>query len=164
MCTELIHSPEYGASSLHKPKARWTPTEDEILIRTIKAKGASNWNSIALSLTDRTGKQCRERWLSKLSPNFTADAWTAEEDEELINLQKEHGNQWALFRVRLTRRSTISIKNRWITLRRRGFGENENGGELERKPWEFEEPAVSEWDQKVVAFDGSTLEELLWEL
>jgi hypothetical protein len=117
-------------SSLHKPKARWTPGEDALLVRDVEQHGPQNWNAIALSLTGRTGKQCRERWITKLSPAYRADAWTSEEDALLVRLQAEHGNQWARFRRQLPQRSTISIKNRWVSIRRRQSREPEPRPEI----------------------------------
>jgi hypothetical protein len=119
MSYEPICSPEVF-SSLHKPKARWSPQEDQVLLQTVEASGPSNWNGIAAALPGRTGKQCRERWITKLSPAITANAWTPDEDATLVRLQIAHGNQWAKFRTELPHRSTVSIKNRWTSLRRRG--------------------------------------------
>jgi hypothetical protein len=109
-------------SNLHKPKAKWSPDEDQILLGLIQEHGAHRWNELAESIPGRTGKQCRERWLSKLSPDFTAVPWTREEDDILIRCQETHGNQWAKFRSQLPNRSLVQIKNRWVSLTRRGFG------------------------------------------
>jgi hypothetical protein len=117
MFSEVLRSPETD-SSLHKPKARWSAQEDNILQQTIDMHGPVNWNFIALSLVGRTGKQCRERWLTKLSPEVSSEAWTANEDATLIRLQSIHGNQWSKFRAELPHRSTTSIKNRWGSLKR----------------------------------------------
>jgi hypothetical protein len=106
---------------LHRPKARWSPAEDEVLLHVVTENRPSNWNGIALSLAGRTGKQCRERWLSKLSPAFSGEAWTAAEDATLIGREREHGNQWAMFRSRLERRSTVAVTNRSVSLKRRGI-------------------------------------------
>jgi hypothetical protein len=109
----------HSQSSLHKPKAKWSNAEDEILIAVIQKNGPANWNQIAKNLNGRTGKQCRERWISKLSPQYTAEPWTSEEDETLLRIQSECGNRWARVRAALPSRSTIAIKNRWISLKRR---------------------------------------------
>jgi hypothetical protein len=111
--------PVERCAALHKPKAKWPKEEDDILMQSIEKHGPSNWNSLACALPGRTGKQCRERWISKLSPNFTADPWTPGEDKMLIALQQERGNQWAKFRSFLPGRSTISIKNRWVSIKRK---------------------------------------------
>jgi hypothetical protein len=112
-------SPVENCATLHKPKAKWSKEEDDVLMQAIAEHGPSNWNSLAFALPGRTGKQCRERWISKLSPDFTAEPWTPDEDETLIGLQQERGNQWAKFRAFLPGRSTISIKNRWVSIKRR---------------------------------------------
>jgi hypothetical protein len=116
---DFVSSPE-ATSSLHKPKARWSAEEDGLLLQAVEANGPSNWNNIAVALPGRTGKQCRERWITKLSPAFRSDAWTSDEDATLVRLQAAHGNQWAKFRAELPGRSTVSIKNRWVSLQRRG--------------------------------------------
>jgi hypothetical protein len=118
-------------SPLHKPKARWAAEEDEALLNAIEERGPKNWNSIALALNGRTGKQCRERWITKHSPEFSSEAWTPIEDASLIRLQALHGNQWARFKAELPRRSTTSIKNRWVSLRRRTISKSEEAVEQE---------------------------------
>jgi hypothetical protein len=107
--------------ALRKPKARWHPEEDSLLRRVVAEKVPSHWNTIALSLPGRTGKQCRERWMTKLSPEFISEPWTKKEDEILINLQKVNGNHWCKFRGDLPHRSTSSIKNRWVSLQKHGY-------------------------------------------
>jgi hypothetical protein len=108
-------------SGLHRPKAKWSADEDQVLLGLIQERGAHHWNQIAESVPGRTGKQCRERWLSKLSPDCTAVSWTAEEDDILISCQQAHGNQWSTFRTQLPNRSLVQIKNRWVSLTRRGL-------------------------------------------
>jgi hypothetical protein len=112
-------SPNDDIRSLHTPKARWSSEEEEVLQAIVEQRGPANWNLIAMMMVGRTGKQCRERWLTKLSPANSSDAWTPEEDARLIQLQSEYGNQWSKFKEHLPQRSTLSIKNRWVSLRRR---------------------------------------------
>ena len=116
--SELSHDQKLG---LHKPKAKWTPDEDAILVKVVEEKGPANWNSLAESLPGRTGKQCRERWLCKLSPDFKNGGWTIEEDNLLIELQGRFGNRWSKIRKHIPQRSSVSIKNRWVSLRRKGI-------------------------------------------
>jgi hypothetical protein len=111
-------SPEI-LSSLHKPKAKWSADEDEVLCHQVAQSGPANWNVIAIALPGRTGKQCRERWMSKLCPDFVADPWTPQEDAVLIRLQAENGNLWSRFRGSLPGRSITAIKNRWVSVKRR---------------------------------------------
>jgi hypothetical protein len=110
-----------NSSGLHRPKAKWTADEDEILVGLVQVHGAQRWNVLADSLPGRTGKQCRERWLIKLSPECVSALWTLEEDQTLLQLQAEYGNTWSKFRTLLPGRSIVSIKNRWTSLKRRGL-------------------------------------------
>ena len=104
-------------------KSRWTQKEDDMLLDLVKQNGPRNWHIIARSIPGRTGKQCRERWLCRLSPDQRHDEWTQIEDEILIKLQSEKGNKWSLFRDALPGRSATAIKNRWTSLKRRGKGQ-----------------------------------------
>jgi hypothetical protein len=108
-----------GIRSLHTPKARWSPEEDEMLVDLIGKHGQTNWSILAKLMGGRTGKQCRERWITKLSPIYMSGAWTAEEDATLLRLQSAHGNQWSRFTVAFPHRPAVSIKNRWVSLRHR---------------------------------------------
>jgi hypothetical protein len=48
---------------------------------------------VALLLNDRTGKQCRERFKNHLDPNLVHQAWSYDEDQRLISLHRQLGNQ-----------------------------------------------------------------------
>lgn len=108
-----------ATTSYHTPKSKWSPEEDRILLAQIEKNGPSNWNNIALSLPGRNGKQCRERWIGKLSPENNKSSWTTDEDLILLQCQRSMGNKWSKFGSYLPGRSVIAIKNRWNYLRRR---------------------------------------------
>lgn len=57
--------------------------------------GAKKWSLIAQHLPGRIGKQCRERWHNHLNPEIRKCDWTPEEDEQLVRLHRQIGNQWA---------------------------------------------------------------------
>ena len=57
-------------------KMPWSVEEDTILTEIINNKGLSSWSIIAKGInealrTNRSGKQCRERWLNHLSPTIS---------------------------------------------------------------------------------------------
>lgn len=109
------------ASPYHTHKSKWTKSEDEELIKIIKEKGASNWGHIATFLPGRNGKQCRERWLTNLSPDVRMDPWEIAEDMQLINLHTIFGNKWSCIATKFNGRTPIAIKNRWNWLVKRGI-------------------------------------------
>jgi hypothetical protein len=59
--------------------------------------GEGNWSAIARCLNSlfakgseegRIGKQCRERWNHHLRPDIRKDAWTQEEEAQLVAAHK----------------------------------------------------------------------------
>ena len=68
--------------------------------------------------TERSSKQCRERWCYILKPGLKKMEWTKEEDITILNMQKTIGNQWATISRHLDGRTDIDVKNRFSSLQR----------------------------------------------
>ena len=94
-------------------KGSWTREEDQKIIEFVKANGTKSWSKLSTTLPGRIGKQCRERWKNHLNPDVNRDPWSPEEDQILIQLHSELGNQWVKIAEHLPGRSDNSIKNRW---------------------------------------------------
>ncbi|KAH0787090.1 Myb-like DNA-binding domain containing protein [Histomonas meleagridis] len=94
-------------------KGNWTRQEDEIIIEFVKEHGKKNWTKLAEKLPGRIGKQCRERWRNHLDPDVNHEPWTEEEDEILIKMHDQLGNQWVKIAEQLHGRSDNAVKNRW---------------------------------------------------
>lgn len=94
-------------------KKPWTVEEDDCLRKLVLAHGSLNWTSIGGMLTDRSGKQCRERWHNHLNPDIKKGEWSEEEDMLILSMQRSIGNQWAKITKYLPGRSDNAIKNRF---------------------------------------------------
>ena len=101
-----------------KKRVKWTLEEDERLEYSVRVHGSSNWVLVASELADwnRTGKQCRERWLNHLAPEVQHGVWSADEDLRLLQAVAEHGSQWTRISLQFPGRSPNALKNRWRTL------------------------------------------------
>ena len=86
-----------------KPTQRWSAEEDEQLAELVGSAPSFtriNWTELAENMTDRTAKQCRERYTTSLKPNQKKGQWTEEEDSNIMKLQEMFGNQWSKIAAR----------------------------------------------------------------
>ena len=77
----------------------WTGGEDEAIKRLVHQNGTQQWAVIAemlnneISFSNRSGKQCRERWHNHLDPLILKVPWTVEEERILFEKHIELGNK-----------------------------------------------------------------------
>lgn len=113
-----------GHDSLRHFKHPWTAAEDALLRDAYMRIAATQpepipWSRIAELVPDRTGKQCRERWVHHLRPMVDKSAWTEEEDGIIFDQLALVGRRWASIAALLSGRTAQQIKNRYYSCMRR---------------------------------------------
>lgn len=100
------------------PKNIFTIEEDKKLIE-LKSIYENDWKKIADFMSNRTIRQCKERYNHYLSPEISSSQWTEEEDELLVQKVHEHGKRWKVLENFFDGRTEISIRNRWNMIERK---------------------------------------------
>ena len=98
----------------------WNPDEDEQLRSLVDQFGIKSWAQIATNLTNRNGKQCRERWRNHLRPQLNKGEWSVQEDIDIWDKVQEMGTKWAqISELYMSQRTDNDIKNRWNSIIRK---------------------------------------------
>lgn len=92
--------PSLELDPVQKTRKAWSKEEDEVLLQCIQTYGIGHWSAISQALreqagSNRTTKQCRNRWMNALDPNVSKQEWTPDEEQVIYTLQKQVGNKWA---------------------------------------------------------------------
>ncbi|CAG9321814.1 unnamed protein product [Blepharisma stoltei] len=112
------------AQSDRKP---WSPEEDEAIRNLVEEFGTKKWTFLAqllserYGISDRTGKQCRERWHNHLESGIVKKAWTKNEEKKLFECHQIYGNKWSEIAKYLPGRTDNSIKNQFYSTIRRNL-------------------------------------------
>ena len=144
-------SREYQERQTNKHRNKrnpWKPIEDAKLLELVRIYGEC-WAMISSKMTDRTGKQIRDRYLNILRPNLKKGEWTQPEDALLVNLYYQIGHKWSLIAKYMPGRSEAQVKNRFYShIKKR----------LQEKPSEFNIPSFSQ-DFSNKSFEYNDMEE-----
>ncbi|CAD8120518.1 unnamed protein product [Paramecium sonneborni] len=104
---------------------KWTPEEDEQVKRLTK-EYKFDWKVIARFLSNRTGRQIRERYINHLDPNISTKPWSQQEDLKIWTLYKKIGSRWSEMAKKLKGRPENMIKNRFYGYIRKNYAKQEN--------------------------------------
>jgi hypothetical protein len=119
-------SPDSDSRRKTGPKA-WTKEEDAILLKIVQGmQMPMKWSVVAQNLHDRTGKQCRERYVNHLNPRLKVTDWNPVEDSTIFHLYNTIGSHWAKMSKVIPGRTDNGIKNRFHNLRRQYEREDEH--------------------------------------
>jgi hypothetical protein len=105
----------------------WCPDEDARLVSLIGNSTSPVWDEIAGGMSERTARQCRERWFNYLNPAIRTAPWTEEEDNCLIAKVNERGHKWVAMTAFFNQRSESDIKNRWYSHLKFKCGQDPSG-------------------------------------
>ncbi|EAY12502.1 Myb-like DNA-binding domain containing protein [Trichomonas vaginalis G3] len=113
----------YGIGYFHRlhPKSKFSVEEDVKLKKIVEELGSTNWNLVANKMQTRNARQCRDRWENYLSPTLNRDPFTLEEDLIILQKYNEFGAKWVNISKFLVNRTDISVKSRWMMLKRRNI-------------------------------------------
>ncbi|KAJ5193703.1 hypothetical protein N7491_001034 [Penicillium cf. griseofulvum] len=134
-----------------RTRRRWTPEEDAVLKKAVTTVMEQSrpimWRELAKQVPGRSNKDCRRRWWNTLGGGTTKGLWSEEEDrllteadERLLHEVLTNSTNWSVIATTHDpRRTTLSLKNRYATLRLR----HEKGATGKQPP---QEPGASSQD------------------
>ena len=102
-----------------KGKEKFTPEEDQLLLKLIDELGDKDWKAISEKMPNRNRRQCRDRYKYYLSPDVNRQPWTEEDDELLLKLYAQHGNKWTIISTFFPNRTDIDVKNHYLKIQRK---------------------------------------------
>jgi hypothetical protein len=91
-----------------------------MLKRLVELHG-ENWRFISEFIPGRHPKACQNRWIFCLDPRLDHSPFTAEEDEALVKLIREHGTNWTAIIEHFPTRSRSMICGRYHNALRHSY-------------------------------------------
>ncbi|KAJ7198314.1 hypothetical protein GGX14DRAFT_573551 [Mycena pura] len=108
----------YAKMTTDVVKGGWSPDEDQRLLKAIDCYG-QRWSLVSSMVQTRNSDQCAKRWCDTLNPAIDRTAWSAEQDDLLIQAVDEHGKVWTkIVQMYFPGRTGLAAKNRYNSLTR----------------------------------------------
>jgi myb proto-oncogene protein len=98
-------------------KGHWSNEEDRTIAQYV-VKYGRKWSRIGKLMTNRTGKQIRDRYLNYIDRTTKRERFTSEEDDRIKELYIKYGTKWTKISKSLFGRTPEMIKNRFYSFLR----------------------------------------------
>lgn len=95
-------------------KGHWSPQEDTLIAEYVNKYGFK-WSHISKIMSNRNGKQIRDRYLNYLDQTIKREKFSVEEDNKLKELYIKYGSKWTKISMLIERRTPEMIKNRFYS-------------------------------------------------
>ncbi|QQK47322.1 Myb-related protein B [Penicillium digitatum] len=126
-------------------KGLWLEEEDKLLTEAVSKHG-TDWRRVARDVVSQTPDQCSSHWSQVLDPEINHCDWTGSEDERLLHEVLTNSINWSVIATTHNpRRTTLSLKNRYATLRLR-HEKNANGKQSPQEPGESSQDLMDQAD------------------
>jgi len=147
----------------------WLKIEDERLLDLVlQMKHPLKWSVIASSLSslnlnpsvpERTGKQCRERYVNHLNPRLKTTDFTPIEDATIWRMFATVGTKWAIMSKIIPGRTDNNLKNRFHNLKRQ-LGREEDARSRAAAPKNFNDIVRVDQIRKIPSFLTTKIEDM----
>mmetsp|Transcript_27125 Transcript_27125/g.38840 ORF Transcript_27125/g.38840 Transcript_27125/m.38840 type:complete len:614 (+) Transcript_27125:155-1996(+) len=147
----------------------WLKIEDERLLDLVlQMKHPLKWSVIASSLSsqnlnpgvpERTGKQCRERYVNHLNPRLKTTDFTPIEDATIWRMFATVGTKWAIMSKIIPGRTDNNLKNRFHNLKRQ-LGREEDARSRASLPKNIDEIVHTDKIRKIPSFLTTKIEDM----
>lgn len=98
-----------------KSKMKNFSRKDDIRLIELVEKYGKNWNQISSFFPGYSPENLEERYVNKLDPKLKRTKFTNEEDEKILTLYNQYGNNWKEIASYFADRNPNMIKNRFYS-------------------------------------------------
>ena len=102
-------------TSRPKPKNKFSPEEDELLLSLANEYNEKNWKVISSFFDNKSYIQCFSRY-KRIRPGIKRGAWSPEEDELIREGVTKFGKSWAKIAKSMKSRNGKQVRDRYINV------------------------------------------------